>query len=380
MSRRVALLALALVLVGCAGPSAVSTTASPVAAAPVPTRPVGVAWRWTSPAPLHDVLRAGAGVVAVDDEGVTALDGSSGAERWRYAVPGRRLTAAQAGPDGRSLVLLHDGGSVTVLDALTGAPRWADEVDGEPVPLLTDTVVVLARSSAGGVEREARDLATGDRLWTRGTAPGCEERTVDAQWSLGTVPAAARCAGRTVLRGLDERTGDDRWTVDAEPSEAAGGAGLASATDGTLVVVTGPEPRLLVDPRTGSVRARVPRVAGSPLLGAGLPRIELLNRIVPAVAVLDLASGTAVPTPPTACADPALLVLPATTVQACSDELGDSAVVGTGPPIELGALAPDDGAPLGRPARTPEDPVLVAAPGAVVVANRSSRTVVVGLR
>ncbi|GAA4847881.1 hypothetical protein GCM10023201_44720 [Actinomycetospora corticicola] len=375
---RLVVVAVAVLLVtGCAGAPVVSTTAAPTAVAPVPAVPTDVAWRWTSPAPLHAVVRVGAGVVVADDDGVTALDGVTGTPRWRYARPGVELTALQASPDGRSVVLGH-GATVTVLDGLTGTPRWSDDVDG--TALLTDSVVVLTRLAGAAAEQEARDLAVGTELWSRRTTPGCEQRTADPQWSAGAVPVAEWCAGRTVLRGLDERTGRERWRLDAGPSEPAGSAGLASASDGTLVVVTGPEPRLLVDPRTGAVRARVPRTAGSPLLGEGLPRIELLNRLVPAVATLDLATGSAVPAPPAPCAGPSVLVLPAAVLQACSDELGDSVVVGTGPPIDLGDLAPDDGRPLGRPARLPENPVLVPAPGAVVVANRAGRSVVVGLR
>lgn len=368
-----------LLAAGCAGPSAVSTTAAPVPVAPEPTSPIGVAWRWTAPSPLHAVARAGAGVVVADDDGGTALDGVTGTPRWRYARPGVALGALRVSPDARSVVLRHDDGTLTVLDAMTGAPRWSDDVGGEPVLSVTDAVVVLTRPAERTVEQEARDLASGDELWSRTTTPGCEQRTADPQSSLGTVPVAEWCAGRTVLRGLDERTGAERWQLDAGPAEPAGGAGLASSSDGTLVVVTGPEPRLLVDPRTGVVRTRIPRTTGSPLLGEGLPRIELLNRLVPAVAALDLTTGTAVAAPPAPCAGPSLLVLP-TTVQACSDEAGDTVTVDGRPPIDLGELAPDDGRPLGRPSRAPEGPELVPAPGAVVVANRSTRAVVVGLR
>ncbi|MCD2189637.1 outer membrane protein assembly factor BamB family protein [Actinomycetospora soli] len=383
MVRLVVVAVAVLLLASCGGAPTVATTAAPVAPAPVPTTPTAVAWRWTAPTPLHAVVRAGAGVVVAGDDGVTALDGVTGTERWRSARPGRLLTLAQATPDGGSLVLGHDDGSVTALDAVTGVERWTDEVDGEPVPTLTDAVVVLVRTRGAGAEQVARDLRTGDELWTRSTGPGCEQRTVAPQWSAGVVPVAEWCAGRTVLRGLDERTGVERWRLDAGPAGSAGGAGLASATDGSLVVVTGPEPRLLVDPRTGAVRARVPRTAGSPLLGDGEPRVELLNRIVPAVARLDPATGTAVPAPPAPCAQPSLLALAGSTVQACGndpDGLGDPVVVDGRPPLDLGELAPDDGRPLGRPDRVPEDPVLVPAPGAVVVANRSTRSVVVGLR
>ncbi|WP_433799254.1 PQQ-binding-like beta-propeller repeat protein [Actinomycetospora sp. CA-084318] len=363
---------------GCGGAPTVSTTTAPVVPAPVPASPAAVAWRWAAPTPLHAVVRAGAGVVVAGDDGVVALDGVSGTERWRYARPGRLLTLAQASPDGRSLVLGHDDGSVTVLDAVTGVERWTDDVDGAPT--LTDDVVVLARPQGSTTEQGARDLRTGKQLWSRTTTPGCEQGTVAPQWSAGAVPVAEWCAGRTVLRGLDARTGDERWRLDAGPSDPAGGAGLASATDGSVVVVTGPEPRPLVDPRTGAVRLRVPRVAGAPLLGDGEPRLELLNRLVPAVGRLDPATGTAVPAPPAPCAQPTLLALADATVQACSDELGDAVVVDGRPALDLGELAPDDGRPLGRPDRAPENPMLVPAPGAVVVANRSTRSVVVGLR
>lgn len=378
--RAAGIVVVTLLVAACSAPSASSTTAAPVPVAPVPGSPTGVAWRWTAPTPLHAIARAGAGVVVADDDGVTALDGVSGTPRWRYARPGVALVALVASPDGGAVVLRYDDGSLTVLDAMTGTPRWSDDVDGDPAVSVTDAVVVLTRPAERTVAQVARDLATGDELWSRTTTAGCEQRTADPQVSLGTVPVAEWCAGRTALRGLDERTGQERWRLDAGPAEPAGGAGLASSADGTLVVVTGPEPRLLVDPRTGAVRARVPRTAGSPLLGEGLPRVELLNRLVPAVATLDLASGAPVAAPPAPCAGPSLLVLPAATVQACSDEAGDTVTVDGRPPLDVGELAPDDGRPLGRPSRVPEDPVLVPAPGAVVVANRSTRSVVVGLR
>ncbi|MDL5156274.1 PQQ-binding-like beta-propeller repeat protein [Actinomycetospora termitidis] len=380
---RVLLVVVVAVLAGCSGPAVVTTTAPPVASAPVPARPTGVAWRWAAPGPVHALAAAGAGVVVAGDDGVTALDGSTGRERWRYARPGAALTALEVSPDGGSVVLVHDDAeswSVTVLDGSTGAVRWDDEVDVEPTLLLTDDVVVLAHAEGTVVEHRARDLASGDDRWTRRTTPGCEQRTLAPQHALESVPVAEWCAGRTVLRGLDESTGQDRWAVDAGPSEASGGSGLGSTTDGSLVVATGPRPRLLVDPRTGTVRVRVPRTAGSPLLGEGLPQVELLSRIVPSVAGLDLTTGTAVPPPPAPCEGPSLLVLPAAVVQVCSDELGDSATVDGGAPIPLGELAPADGVPLGRPERLPEGPMVVAGPGAVAVANRSSTTVVVGLR
>ena len=372
-------LAAALVLAGCSGPTVVSTTAAPVAPAPVPARPSGVAWRFVAPGPTHEVARAGAGVVVAGDDGVVALDGTTGTERWRYSRRGTRLMALQVAPGGATVVLGYDDEALTVLDAVTGAERWRDTAD-DPTLLITDDVLVLARADGIGVEQEARDLGSGDELWTRGTTPGCEQRTLAPQRSVGAVPVAEWCAGRTVLRGRDARTGQDRWTVDAGPAEASAGSALSSSADGSLVAVSGPRPRLLVDPRDGTVRARVPRTAGSPLLGEGLPRVELLQRIVPAVVALDLATGSPVAVPPAPCEGPGVLVLPGSVVQVCSDELADVATVDGGPPIDLGSLAPDDGVPLGRPERTPDDPMLVPAPGAIVVANRSETTVVVGLR
>ncbi|MFC5064790.1 PQQ-binding-like beta-propeller repeat protein [Actinomycetospora atypica] len=369
----------AIALVGCCGPAVVSTTAGPAVPAPVPVRPAAVAWRWTSPAALHEVARAGAGVVVAGDDGVVALDGVSGTERWRYSRPGTRLTALQVTPGGATVVLGYDDEALTVLDAITGTPRWDDPADPATL-LVTDDVLVLARADGVGVEQEARDLTSGEVLWTRGTTPGCEQRTLAPQRSVGAVPVAEWCAGRTVLRGRDSRTGRDRWTVDAGPAEASAGSALSSSSDGSLVAVSGPRPRLLVDPRDGTVRARVPRTAGSPLLGEGLPRVEQLQRIVPAVEALDLATGSPVTVPPAPCEGPAVLVLPGSVVQACSEEFADVATVDGGPPIDLGVLAPDDGVPLGRPERAPDDPVLVPAPGAIVVANRSGSTVVVGLR
>jgi outer membrane protein assembly factor BamB len=157
-----------------------------------------VRWEWRGDGAVRDVRAAGAGVVVAGDDGVSALDGVTGTERWSFARAGARLTEMIVSPDGRSVVIVHTGTSsrvaVAVLDAMTGERRWETTLDRPPVPLVTNAVVAL------GTRVEEPDDGALVPL-----PPGCGEE------------AAAAVTDTTVLRLCRRDPFFDVQTGDAAP-------------------------------------------------------------------------------------------------------------------------------------------------------------------
>lgn len=273
-SRRVVVWGFVAVLVAAAAVGTVSvvaalavegTTAARVEVPAVVERPGGRTWTWRpSGGEVAYVVAAGAGVVVADTGGgVSALDGRTGAQRWRYARPGAHIRALRATPDLRSVLVAFDPGGprvsgtelLVVLDAVTGEERSALLIDGVLTDVdevrATDATVVLRdrddRDSVHGYE-----LVTGERRWTWAAPHGC--RAESAHAGAGVALVAVTCADRLELMALDDATGTPRWThrrqgydaprafLEVSPDgrvayldDLAGGAVLLAAADGRVI-------------------------------------------------------------------------------------------------------------------------------------------------
>lgn len=239
-------------------------------------------WSWRTPDVVLGVVAAGAGVVvAVDGGELAALDGTSGAVRWRYSRPGSVVRALASTPDRAVVVATFvPGGRTTgvalrvVLDAITGAIHRESEVDDQDS--VTPTNTALPVTDPGGRIR-ATDLRTGAPLWTWAPADGCALAPRPPGGGADVVLAPVRCADRSGVVALDERTGERRWDrlTDDAPDDA-----VTTSPDGTLVAVHD----VLLRTEDGSELVEVDRRAdvgaGTHPLLAGEPTDEIGPEIV----------------------------------------------------------------------------------------------------
>lgn len=367
-----------------------STTTDPgPVASPLAAPPTTVRWRRPLPpgAEVRDVQASASGVVVADDEGaVTALDGATGAVRWRFAREGAEVSEVRVSPDRRTVAVRHEAGSaavVTVLDALSGARRGQ-------VATLTSRLALTDRVLAVGTRADGDDAGqvigwstdTVAPRWTWTPAPGCE---LDIQWvpaSPGTAPTAMTCPDRVELQGLDEDTGRPRWTrtrVAATRPEAR------APLDGAVVLwgeLSSPDE--VVTPADGTERP-LPPTPLSAVYGNG-PVLWLAgdDAVAGVRAWLDPAGPALVPTagrcgPGESEQEAAVLRAPAVaaTLRACATAAGDLTLhVDDRAPIPLGLVAAEpsitslDGTLGNRPV------LVVPTAGGVVVGAVGDRTVV----
>jgi eukaryotic-like serine/threonine-protein kinase len=168
------------------------------------------------------------GTVFVQDEGVAALDATTGSIRWRRPIEcfGCPVAAAngtvyaagvETGDVGRA--------SLFALDAATGATRWAASLDGGAgvTPSIANGAAYVGVVVAPGARVRpwaiaAIDVAAGRRLW----------RVLIGRSRYLTFSSLAVAAGRVVfpspagrLVALDARTGRSRWSVPLEVTNSA---------------------------------------------------------------------------------------------------------------------------------------------------------------
>lgn len=365
-------------------PLVTRTAAASTAVEPDPDRVQGIAWRWEPAESVADVRAAGVGVVVALDDGVVALDGGTGAERWEFRRDGAALTGLQVSPDRRTVVLTHgttaaDSSVLTVLDADTGSRRWEAVVVGAPALLVTDGVVAVDRrigeedDDGERIRLDAFDLATGRSAWSWESPGGCDTSVLYPVSVTTVVPVQTVCPAGTTLLGLDEQSGRLRWSLatDGPESESSDHVvrGLAHGT--RLVTDGGDDTTLLIDPERGEVLARLDPSAGYPI-----PVPE--GRIVledPDSGLVDAAVDPATdrPAPVVAgCADERNAVVLAQTVVRLCDTGGtlDAEVDGT-TEIALGLI----GSSRARPLDPFRYSFVVPAPGAVVVGSTAGSLV-----
>ncbi len=210
-----------------------TTTAAPADPPPVEV-PTKVAWTWELPAGQSlgpdDVVPAGAGVAVRTEDGVVALDGRTGAERWHHRRSGARTTQIGASPSGRWVMATFessspdaDGVRVVALDGQTGEVGFDEVSDGGALgavrTAMTDNVLLGVTGDEGTFA--GYDLADGRRRWEWRAPDDCiRSGTSTEDTAADTVLFAMTCveqqdgydvSGDVVLLAIDDRTGDERW-------------------------------------------------------------------------------------------------------------------------------------------------------------------------
>jgi outer membrane protein assembly factor BamB len=212
-----------------------ATTAPEAEPAPLAYRADAARWTWRGGGPVRDVRAAGVGVVVAGDDGVTALDGTTGAARWTFRRVGAGLTDLLVSPDRQAVVTIHAGPAtraavLTVLDATTGERRWELATDRKPVALLTDGVLAVDELFAVGGDdpprsrTTARDIGSGAVLWTWEPPPGCSGRRPTAPaWPppvRATVSSSTRLPARRSVGSRTTRAFRVRSVRAGSPSRA----------------------------------------------------------------------------------------------------------------------------------------------------------------
>lgn len=212
-----------------------ATTASAVRAAAAPSSPTARAWDWQVPAghQVGEVVSAGAGVVVLVADGVIALDGATGKERWHHRRTGALAGGLGASPDGGIVLVTFqssaedaEGTRVVALDAMTGEEIGFDEVTEGGV--FGDVRLDLTKHILLGGNRDdgvfhGFDLRTGERRWEYRKPDECgwgrsADRPVVGRDVVlfGLVCGPTEPPGREVtvavtLFALDDRTGAELW-------------------------------------------------------------------------------------------------------------------------------------------------------------------------
>lgn len=274
------------------------TTATEIAVPPVPAT-VGE-YRYSIPAEPGDqqfVVAAGAGYVVAGEHGITAYDGRTGEERWRYLRTGE-------GPEfSADSLTTYDGGSVVTaqwdqtigFDAMTGEVLWAgSDLDNDrkhgfsradylgPYP---DRVIL--RFGYGHVS--GYDPHTGRRMWD--VATDCS--VVDAQVTDRAVYYLDRCTSdhseSLSLVALDSLTGE----VSADRD--LGRLDQAANLDTTLVRVANTvavewDASLPERGRAGLIVSNPSQIETAPI--AGWQRLEAADPLGPQYLVTDATTPT----------------------------------------------------------------------------------------
>ncbi|CCH35711.1 PQQ-binding-like beta-propeller repeat protein [Actinosynnema sp. NPDC047251] len=239
-------------------------------------RPGGRRWDWRPSSPVTELVAAGRGVaVAMANGVIVGLDGTSGAEVWRYERRGNTIGGLVGSADGRTVLATFQRDHrapkrlLVVLDAVTGAVR-SERVVGT---LSTDnlkagTTVYLVDGSS---TITAHDLVTGEPRWRWTGVDGCGGPEADvAGVGRDRVSLTLNCGDRLAVVGLDEATGEERWRTEvplvAERGSVRRRVEAEATTDGSVVAVRMVGEKLpadaitngLVDAATG----RVVRLAG----------------------------------------------------------------------------------------------------------------------
>ncbi|WP_306367968.1 tripartite tricarboxylate transporter TctB family protein [Nocardiopsis sp. CC223A] len=287
--------------------------AFPQAPAPVPGDVTRVGWQWTAPQGLSvQAVEPGPfGPLLVLQDGVVALDGSSGSELWSYRHPYNAEVRTVVSDGGTRAVLTREpaadrsgGHHVTEIDTATGRilreftvpPLAADDEDTRVAVLDATSQVRLVSQDQddNGPRVEVRAADSNERLWSP-TVPEPQGRACsNFGWTYGKnlvlhedqVLITYVCADQDrldpdttlwlltynsgavvtrVVAAFDARTGQERWVREWEETYTDLGISVHSPIPGTdahpVVVVRGHRrtdaPRVL-DARDGTAAAQLP--------------------------------------------------------------------------------------------------------------------------
>lgn len=192
---------------------------------------------------MLDVPKAGVVVAGAAGSSVYGFDAQSGQMLWRHAAESPNNVHLLT--DGETVFLVHERGVkaaqalhhdptlvVEALDGRTGAPRWRNETWGtlQDEPLLLDGHVVLASTltEAPGGRVTGLDAATGSLAWTHDD--GSVVALVGAVATLFTV---SKADDGIVLSRIDPKNGTLAW----QPQRLAGTLERRPALIGGTVVV-----------------------------------------------------------------------------------------------------------------------------------------------
>ncbi|MCT2585505.1 PQQ-like beta-propeller repeat protein [Actinophytocola gossypii] len=344
-------------------------------------------WTWRTEDPVLGVVAAGAGVVvAVEGGQLAALDGPTGAVRWRYAHQGAHVRALAVTPD-RELVLaaFAPGGDretgaelLVVLDAVTGEVHWKSTVDewvADQDFLVPTNSVLPVRDLVGENDHTVRalELRTGEELWRWRPPSGCTSPFLLPRSGADVVLTSIHCDDRAGVLALDDRTGERRWshesTVDSPVDHH-----LSTNPAGDLVSVD-----------LAGERAVLRTADGTPLstpdarVDAGLRPLlpdEPDDTLGPRV--VDPATGDTRELPVTTCDSPRAHTTTETAyLRICGPDTEASLVWQTIADRRVARTPITWGTPeiLSRMLGTDARAVVVPAPGAIVVAKATDTTV-----
>jgi hypothetical protein len=387
-----------------------ATTAHGVKAAHVPATVSSVAWSTEVDEQVRDIVAAGTGVVLLLDDGVMAIDGPTGDVRWTRTRHGATAVRVDASPDGATVLVQYrprDGFAMRreVVDAVTGQLRYTvdDVAKGAGRRVLapmTNTSYIAANDDES--EFYGYSLTDHRKLWTYPAPRGCWIKPDhSAQFTISTgllLPIVCAGDATTELRYVlvDGTTGKVRWEhrmrwdepssdIDVMADLAPDGRFLAvdvySPATGQAVIdtatgtaVPAPMPLAL---RTAGIGIRQPAGGESQLIDVTTGR--QLASTTAIRACLSSNHGVSLESGPV-CVDPALDSF---------DGLVDSGrielAVGTLAGGELRSVPVTLGGPFDSSRLGDDEIRLVAAPGAVVVTTGMSpaeggHVTVVGLR
>ncbi|MGE4178036.1 MAG: PQQ-binding-like beta-propeller repeat protein [Thermoleophilia bacterium] len=273
-----------------------ATVAAPDEVADVPAAVGRAGWRRDLGAEVLGVTAAGPGAVAqLRGARLVALDGGTGAVRWRYSRPGAVISSVDATPDGDTVIArIHPGPSgrtaLLGLDATTGERLFLREVGsdvslrvaGTGDLLITDRAVVAALPGGDGPIAGLAGYSTEDgrRIWTWRPPDGC--RVVSGIWAVATsgsaiVPATcpggrARTDGVAVV-AVRGRDGEDVWIRDLplrrplEVADVAASLVMRADRDGARLRVTVGDGRALDATISTTTGRRAAREAPAPTAG-----------------------------------------------------------------------------------------------------------------
>jgi hypothetical protein len=177
-----------------------------------------------------DVVPAGAGVIVRLSDGIVALDGHTGEERWHYRWRGGRTDALAASPSGDSAVVhFWRASRLLRFDAMTGKVGFDEIVDvREFHPLVVTDHILLTRETVENqpTTYQAYDLRTGKPAWAytepaRCRHPGEYENNPTPARNTILFSYSFVCTPNLTLLALDDRTGKQRWRFERTPPTSA---------------------------------------------------------------------------------------------------------------------------------------------------------------
>jgi hypothetical protein len=248
-----------------------ATTASAAEPAAVPAEVTRAAWSTEVDGPIKSVVAAGMGAVVLLDDGVVAVDGTTGEIRWSHRRAGANARQLDASPDGRTVLLQTSPWNrfpirTEVLDAFTGDLRFVDDslnTSHSPGFITPVTNAAYIKANGAVTEFSGHSLADGSELW-RFTAPdGCKiAGTSSKRFARGTGFLLGLTCGPSEYRfvSVDAVTGAPRWQHDWQ---LTGGSrqgpdvtiDRGTESDAIQIYVEGglPQSRVVLDADTGNV-------------------------------------------------------------------------------------------------------------------------------